>query len=107
MDLRVLRPTPKSLPKKPKDNPTTTPQRNQTHIRHDGWDVPALFDPGRNELAEAVAPDVLIDCDGDEDGACDWFVGVDCVGGGDGGEGCDLDTGAGVAYYDYDLGHVC
>lgn len=67
MNLRIPGPLPKRLSKVPKHNPTQTPQGNKTHIRHDGRDISILDDPRRDEFAEAVAPDILIDRDGDED----------------------------------------
>ena len=95
---RVLcRPAPEPLPLKPKKNPERTPQRRKTHVRHDRRDVAILLGPGRNELAEAVAPEILVDGDADEDAASCRFVAVDGVGGGNGGESGDLDTGAGPA----------
>lgn len=44
---------------------------------------PALHGPWGDELAEAVIPDVLVDGDGNKDGASDGLVAVECVGGGD------------------------
>lgn len=101
MNLTILTPRAKRLPIVPKQHAKKTPQRNKAHVGHDGRHVAAADDPGRDELAEAVAPDVLVDGDGDEDGAADGLVRVDGVGAGDGGEGGDLDAGAGEAddYY--------
>ncbi len=103
MHLRIPRPLPKRLPLIPKQNPKQTPQNNQAHIRHNWRDISTLNNPRRNEFTKAIAPDILIDRDSDEDGARDRFVGIDRVGGRDGGEGCDLDACAGVANYDDDL----
>ena len=97
MHLTPPTPIPKPLPAKPKHDPKKTPQRNEAHVRHDGRHVTLGDDPGRDEFGEAVAPDVFVDGDADEDGAADGLVAVDGVGGGDGGEGSYLDAGAGEA----------
>ena len=74
-----------------------TEQERQAHVRHDRWQEPGLLDPRADELGETVAPEVLVDGDGDEDGTGDGFVAVDGVGADDGGDGSDLDSGAGEA----------
>lgn len=63
-----------------------TPQQHQRAVCHDWWDKSSFFDPRGNELGEAVAPDVLVDGDGNEEGASDGFVRVYGVGGYDGGD---------------------
>jgi hypothetical protein len=39
-----------------------------------------LYDPGRDEDRKPVTPDVLVDGYGDEEGAGDGLVAIDCVG---------------------------
>jgi hypothetical protein len=51
---------------------------------------------GGSGLFEAVTPNVLVDRDGNKDGASDGLVAVDCADGGDGWDGGDLDSGAGI-----------
>ena len=63
----------------PENNTRQAPENNQAHIRHDRGDIAALDDPWSDELRETVAPDVLVDCDGDKDRACDRLVGIDRV----------------------------
>jgi hypothetical protein len=98
---RLPTPLPESLPNKIKDNTKRAPQEDQAHIEHDGRYNACLDRPRRNELRKAVAPEILINGDGDEDGARDGLIAVNCVGGGDGGDAGDLDAGAGEAN-DYD-----
>ena len=74
------RPLPERLAVIPENNGCQTPQDDQTHVRHDRRDISALDDPWSYELREAVAPDVFVDCNRDEDGAGDRLVGVDGVG---------------------------
>ncbi len=74
MDLRIPRPLPKGLSKVPEDDPSQTPQRNQAHIRHDRGNITTLDNPGSDELAEAVSPNILIDRDRNEDRACNRFI---------------------------------
>jgi len=107
VDLAILGPLPEGLAAEPEQHAEQAPQRDERHVGHDGWDVAGLDGPGGDELAEAVAPDVLVDGDGDEDGAGDGLVAVDGVGGGDGGESGDLDTGAGVTDDDNHLPVPC
>ena len=105
MHTRPTTPLPERLPIIKVPNPRQTKQRRQRHVRHDRRHEPSLHRPGRDELGETVAPDVLVDGDGNEDGAGDGLVGVDAVGRGDGGEGGDLDAGACVAdYHDWLVG---
>ena len=97
MNATLRRPLPKHLALPPEQHAKRTPQKDETHVRHDGRQIPARHDPRRDELAEAVAPHVLVDGDGDEDAARDGLVAVDGVGRGDGGQRGDLDAGAGEA----------
>jgi len=102
MHLRMPGPLPARLPKVPKHNAHEAEERNEGRVGHDGRHVAALLAPGGDELGEAVAPDVLVDRDGHEDGARNGLVGIDRVGGGDCGQGGNLDARAGVAdYHDY------
>jgi hypothetical protein len=93
MNFREPCPLPKRLTEIPENNACRTPQYNQTHVRHDGWNIAALDDPRRDELGEPIAPDILIDSDSDEDRACDGLVRVNRVRRGDGWKCCDLDSG--------------
>jgi len=75
----MSRPLSERLAEKPEDDTSRAPQGNQTHVRHDGWDIATLDDPGGDELAESIAPDVLIDSDGHENRTGYGFVGVNGV----------------------------
>lgn len=100
--LVVPRPPPERLPVEPEQDAEGAPQRRERHVEHDRWDVARADDPRCHELGEPVAPEVLVDGDGDEDAAGDGLVRVDGIGGGDAGDGGDLDTGARVADDDDD-----
>lgn len=91
------------LPIEVERNRAKTPQRRQTHVQHDRLDEPFLHDPGCDELAEAVSPDVLVHGDGDKDRAGHRLVAVDRIGTGDGREGGNLDTCCCVSDDDNDL----
>jgi len=99
MHTTVPRPRPKSLTIEVKDNATCTPQENQRHVQHNRRHIASTDDPWRDELAETVAPHVLVDCDGHEDAARNGLVAVDAVCGRDGGYGGDLDASACVPDY--------
>jgi hypothetical protein len=103
VDLVILRPSLERLAVEPEQDGKRAPQGRERHVEHDGRDVAGADDPGCDELAEAVAPQVLVDRDGDEDRARNGLVRVDGVGGRDAGDGGDLDAGAGVADDDDDL----
>ena len=97
MHRAIPRPPPKRLPAEIKQDAEETPQQDQGHIRHDRRHKARLNHPRSNELRESVPPHVLVDGDGDHQGAGDGLVGVDGVGGRHGGERGDLDAGGGVA----------
>ena len=86
-----------------KQDAEQTPQQHQRSIRHDGRNESRLLHPRCDEFGETVAPDVLVYGDGDEEGAGDWLVGIDGVGGYDGGDGRDLHAGGAEGDYDDDL----
>lgn len=65
MNRAILTPPPKCLSKEIKDNPKKTPQRDEAHIRHNRRNITLLDNPRRDELGESIAPDVLVDGDGD------------------------------------------
>lgn len=93
------RPLPKSLPIEVKEHATRAKRKSQTHVQHNRPNKTDLLCPRRDELAEAIAPDVLIDGNSDEDAAGDGLVRVNAIGAADGGDGGDLDAGAGIANY--------
>lgn len=97
MNLGILGPPTEGLAEIPEHDTEETPQGDERHVGHDRRDEAGLDGPRCDELGEAVTPNILVDGDGDEDAAGNGFVGVDGVGGGDGGQGSDLDTSAGVA----------
>ncbi len=103
MHLIILSPLPECLSVEPEQDAKRAPQRGQAHVQHDRRDVAVRDDPWRYELAEAVAPQVLVDGDGDKYRARDRLVRVDGIGGSDTGDGGDLDARAGVANDDDDL----
>ena len=97
MHIRVLGPLPKRLPLEIEQNAHATEQGDQRRVRHDRLDIAGLDDPRGQELGVAIAPDVLVDGDGDEETAGHGLVAVDGVGRDDGRERRDLDPGTGVA----------
>lgn len=103
MHLALRRPPAELLPPDPKHGTASAAQGGQAHVRHERRDVPPAHDPGRHELRDAVAPDVLDHRDGDEHGPGRRLVGVDGVSGRDGREGGDLYPRAGEADDDDDL----
>ena len=103
MYIAVFRPLSESLPVEEKQDPKRTPEGDQAHVGHDGWQVATGNDPWCDEFRESVAPDILVDGDADEHAARDGFVAVHSVGGCNGGESGNLDTSAGVADNDDDL----
>lgn len=103
MDRRLGRPPSELLSIEVEWNRAKTPQRRQAHVQHDRLDEPLLHDPWRDELAEAISPEVLVDGDGDKDRAGHGLVAVDGVGAGDGGEGGDLDACCCISNDDNDL----
>jgi hypothetical protein len=90
-------PPPKRLPLEIKQKPKQTPQRNQTHIRHNRRHKPALLHPRRDKLRKPIAPNILVHRNGYHERPSDGFVRVDGVGGQHAGESGDLDAGARVA----------
>jgi hypothetical protein len=100
VDLAVPGPSSERLSLVVEQNAEQTPKQDKRGVGHDGWNVPVGDDPGGDELAEAVAPHVLVDGDGDEQAAGDGLVRVDGVGADHAGQGGDLDAGARVANED-------
>lgn len=80
MNLRVPRPLPERLSKVPKYNTKQTPQRDETHIRHNRRNISTLNNPRRNEFTESIPPHILVDGDSHENGSRDWFIRVDGIG---------------------------
>ena len=103
MQGRVPRQPPQALAPEVEEDAKAAPEEDERHVQHDGRQETASNGPRRDEFRKSIAPDVLVDRDGDEDGAGDGLVAVDRVRGGDGGDGSDLDPGAGVADDDDDL----
>lgn len=99
----ILRPPPERLPEEVERNRAQTPQRDQTHVRHNWRNEAILHDPRRDKFSESVSPDVLVDRDGDHQRSSNGLVGVDRVGRSHGGQGGDLDTGARITDDDDDL----
>lgn len=103
MHRRLGRPTSELLPVEVERNRTKTPQRRQAHVQHNRPDEPLLHDPRRDEFAEAIPPEILVDRDGDKYRAGNRLVAIDGVGAGDGREGGDLDACRCVSNDDNDL----
>ena len=91
------------LPVEKEDDAEGAPQHGQAHVQHNRRDIAGFLGPWRDELAESVAPQILVDGDGDEDGSNDGLVAVDGIGTCDSWQGGDLDTGASVANDDNNL----
>ncbi len=85
MHTTILRPPAHPLAKEVKYHTKRAPQEDQAHIQHDRRDIPISNDPRRDEFAEAISPNVLVDRNRHEDAACNWLVAVDGVGGCNGG----------------------
>lgn len=100
MDFRLGRPFPAPLTPEVKGDAKQAPQCEEAHVQHNGREIAILLYPRRDELAKSVAPDVLVDGDGDKERAGYGLVAVDSVGTGNGGERRDLNPGSSVAYYD-------
>jgi len=95
--LAILTPTSERLALVVEQEAKTAPQGYETHVCHDRWYIAARHDPWGDKLRKAVAPEILVDCDADEDTARNGLVGVHGVCGNDGGERSDLNTGASKA----------
>ena len=107
MDAGVPAPLPELLTEKVEEDAKRAPQEDERHIQHDGRNKSVGDGPWGDELAETVAPDVLVDSDSNEDGASDRLVAVNCVGGGDGRDGGNLDSSASVAHNNDGLQEMC
>ena len=104
MDGIILGPLSEGLALVVEQDAKGAPQKDEGHVQHYGRDIAVRDDPGRDELAEAIAPQVLVDGDGDEDAAGHGLVAVHGICRGDGWDGGDLDTGTCVSDDDDDLG---
>ena len=74
MNTRVLGPAAHSLAPEVEDDSTGAPEEDQTHVQHDRRDVTVGDDPGSDELAETITPQILVDCDRHENAACNGLV---------------------------------
>lgn len=99
----LRRPPSKCFAPYPEYHTATTTKGRHGHVRHKGRDVPCLLHPRSDELGDAVAPQVLIHCDRDENRPGCGFVRVDGIGSRDGWKGGDLYAGASETKYDDDL----
>lgn len=70
----VLGPSPERLPLVVEENTKQAPEQNKRGIGHDGGDEAISDGPIGDELAESVAPHVLVDGDADEQAAGDRLV---------------------------------
>ena len=66
MNMGISSPPPHRLPIIIKRNSTGTKQYSQAHIKHERLNKSTLFTPRGDKLAESIAPEVLIDRDGDK-----------------------------------------
>lgn len=103
VDTIIPSPSPKGLAFEPEQNPEQTPKDGQSHVSHDGFHEATLFNPRRDEFREAVAPQVLVDSNGNEDTPRDRLVRVNGVGRSDCGQCCNLDTRTSISDDDNDL----
>lgn len=83
--------------------PKRAPQNREAHVRHDSRDVSSCFGPGGDKLAKAIAPQILVNCNCDENRADGRLVAVNCVGTRNCGERSDLNTGTSIPNNDDDL----
>ena len=96
MYLRISGPLSESLSIEPENNTSQAEEENQAHVGHNRRNITTLDNPRGDELRESVAPNILVDRNGDENGSCDWLVRIDRVSRRDGREGSDLDTSTSV-----------
>lgn len=97
MHAGVSAPLPERLAAEVEQNTKGTPEEDKSHVEHD-WRNETIFNgPWGDELAEAIAPNVLVHGDGNEDGTGNRLVAVNGVGRCDCGNGGNLDTSAGVS----------
>lgn len=102
MHLRISRDLSQPLAIVIKDDPTSTEKGCQTHVQHDSGNEATALRPWRNELAQAVAPEVFVHSNGDEDASGNGLVAVDSVRAGDRWKCSYLDSNGGIAdYHDY------
>jgi len=74
MNFRVSGPLSECLAVKPKYNAKQAPKKGQGHVRHDRRNIAIGDDPWCDEFTETIAPDILIDRDGDEDASSHRLV---------------------------------
>lgn len=94
MHTRVLGPAAHSLAIVIEDDSAGAPEEDQAHVQHDRGDISGRDDPGGDEFAEAVTPEVLVDRDGHKNATRDGLVRVDRVRGRDCRDRRHLDTRA-------------
>ena len=96
VDPRLGCPSPELLPIQVKRNGKETPQGTQAHVQHDWLHKATLCNPWRDELAETIAPHILIDRDSDKDRAGNGLVAIDSIRADDGWQGSNLYSGGSV-----------
>lgn len=101
MDRIIPGPLPESLAHEIEQDTEGTPEEDERHVEHNGRNISVRNDPRGNELAESVAPQILVDGDGDEDTTGHRLVAVYRICRCDGWDCCDLNTRASVSN-DYD-----
>lgn len=75
----------------------SAPEEDEGHVEHDGRHIAGGDDPGGDEFTEAVAPQILVDGDGDKNATGHRLVAVDGVRRCNGGDGGDLNSRAGIS----------
>ena len=103
MNGALLRQPSEPFPLIPEKDPKQAPRRGERHICHERWNVASFDNPWSDEFTEAIAPQVFIDGNADEDRSCDGFVRINSIGRRDGRERGDLYTCESVADKDNDL----
>lgn len=73
-------------------NRKETPQCTQTHVQHDRLYKSRFLNPGGDEFAKPVSPDILVHRDGHEYRACHGLVAVHSVCASDGRQCGNLDA---------------
>jgi hypothetical protein len=74
VNLIVPGPLSENLAVVPEQNTEGTPKCGEAHIQHNRRNIAIRDDLWRDELAKTVSPEILVDSDSDEDGACDGLV---------------------------------
>lgn len=100
VDPRLACPSPELLPVKVEWNSKQTPQSTQAHVQHNRLYKATLCNPWGDELAEPIAPQILINRNSDKDRAGNGLVAINSIRADDCWQGSNLYAGGSVSNYD-------